>query len=498
MAEETELKRGLKMGSALAVFIGFVATIGGATELGSGCCLFGICGSVILAISSSTAAFNGQDGKMVLKQDPSGTWVWTTDNPGEHQEIVKAGAAQYNEQSSQVLSRVISEVRNGSDLEELEPAELETLAGAYGINGGSKEQKIEALKNSKLASKALKLTAIAAVGGVGAIGAAKIVQSGRERAVQRAEELRQQGKEKLQGNIDKHVQQIDSKLPKNADGETATEVANNVILDQMSNYIKENDMTPEKLIALGDINKDGKLDPVEISGALTAAIGFSVPIFIVKDAIKQFDTNEDGILDSNELHKLWAHLGFDLEEEMEDDAEFSDEEIDAVLEDVEETEVVEEITIVEDHEPEQEEQPLSEEIILDEFEETVIATEDTSNNELTDGIDTEFEELIVEMEEARFTSERRKLMEKQVTDYLVNIRIQKMERTLIGDPVFRGGQSVHGLIDGGPYVGLVKIPVAFDEMILSHKEGDEIKVRAKLVDFSTSLKRPVLEANELL
>ncbi|MBT4982730.1 MAG: hypothetical protein HOM85_06690 [Euryarchaeota archaeon] len=113
--------------------------------------------------------------------------------------------------------------------------------------------------------------------------------------------------------------------------------------------------------------------------------------------------------------------------------------------------------------------------------------------------DTElFENFILEMEEARFTSERRKLMEKQVTDYLVNIRIQKMERTLIGDPVFRGGQSVHGLIDGGPYVGLVKIPVAFDEMILSHKEGDEIKVRAKLVDFSTSLKRPVLEANELL
>ena len=53
-----------------------------------------------------------------------------------------------------------------------------------------------------------------------------------------------------------------------------------------------------------------------------------------------------------------------------------------------------------------------------------------------------------------------------------------MERTLIGDPIYRGGQSVHALIDGGPYVGVIKIPVSFDEKILEHKVGDEIQVWA--------------------
>jgi hypothetical protein len=131
-------------------------------------------------------------------------------------------------------------------------------------------------------------------------------------------------------------------------------------------------------------------------------------------------------------------------------------------------------------------------------EEVVHSGSNASNVELTDGIDTEFEQLIVEMEGARFSSERRELMNKQVSEYLVNLRIKSMERTLLGDPVYRGGQSVHGLIDGGPYVGVVKVPVSFDEQILSLREGDNIKMWVKLVDFSPSLKRPVLEASEII
>ena len=122
----------------------------------------------------------------------------------------------------------------------------------------------------------------------------------------------------------------------------------------------------------------------------------------------------------------------------------------------------------------------------------------TGTGELTEGIDTEFERLVLEMEGARFSSERKTLMEKQTAEFLVNLRIEKMERTLIGDPLYRGGQSVHALIDGGPYVGVIKIPVSFDEKILEHKAGDEIQVWAKLVDFSPSLKRPVLEASEMI
>ena len=52
------------------------------------------------------------------------------------------------------------------------------------------------------------------------------------------EELRQQGREKLMENIEQGKYKIDSSLPKNEAGESASEIANNVIADQITNMIK--------------------------------------------------------------------------------------------------------------------------------------------------------------------------------------------------------------------------------------------------------------------
>jgi hypothetical protein len=79
---------------------------------------------------------------------------------------------------------------------------------------------------------------------------------------------------------------------------------------------------------------------------------------------------------------------------------------------------------------------------------------------------------------------------------MVTLKISKFERTLLGDETYRGGQSLSGLIDGGPYEGLVKIPVELNEEILACTEGDTITLNARIVDFSPSRRRPVLEASE--
>ena len=466
---------------------------------GSACCCFGIFGMIAGGIVSSAGSAVSSNGKMVLRQDKTGQWNWVADQGVEIPEVVNA-ATQYNDQNTQIMSRVISEVRNGKSLEELDSNELNIIASAYGVDSGSDSQKIEALHNSDMAKKAMKLGAIGVGAGVGAVGAAKIIASGRERAAQRAEELREQGRAKLQENIEAGKYNINSKLPKSESGESATDVASNIVLDQLKVQIESRGLTPEKLIQMSDANNDGRLDAVEIATAMTQATGFAVPVFIVQDAMKEFDVNDDGNLDINELHLLWNQLGLsepeapetmtsDEAEELpvesteesdnlqEDDTSIDDE-IEAVLEEVSQTEEVIEIE--------------SQEIVEPETEVALV------EGELTDGIDTQFERFVVEMEGAKFSSERKTLMENQTNEFLINMRIEKMERTLIGDPKYRSGQSVHALIDGGPYVGIVKIPVELDEEILQHKEGHEIKVMAKLVDFSPSLKRPVLEASKIL
>ena len=477
----------------------------GDSSIGSACCCFGIFGLIAGGIVSANGAAVSSDGTMVLKQDSTGQWNWVQN---QIQGDTVGAASHFNDQNTQIMSRVISEVRNGKQLQDLPTNELDILASAYGVDSGSSQQKIEALHNSNIAKNALKLGALGVAGGAGAIGTAHIIKSSRERAIARAEELREQGREKLRENIEAGKYAVNTKLPTTESGEQATDVAGNIILDQLKKQIESRNLTPEKMLMLGDLNKDGRLDADEIAGALTAATGFSVPAFIVKDSIKDFDLNQDGKLDLNEMNALWTKLGFEVDE----NAQFSDDEIDAVLDEVDDDVATTSDSVVgEDNQIESTAEISTEVETIHEVSEAVESIEEPtvaekivhstdvdSAGEMSDEIDTEFERLLLEMEGARFSSERKALMEKQTSEFLVTLKIDKMERTLLGDPKYRGGQSVHGLLDGGPYIGVVKIPVELDERILSFKEGDEIQLWASLVDFSPSLKRPVLESSEIV
>ena len=477
----------------------------GDSSFGSACCCFGIFGLIAGGIVSANGAAVSSDGTMVLKQDSTGQWNWVQN---QIQGDAVGAASHFNDQNTQIMSRVISEVRNGKQLQELPTNELDILASAYGVDSGSSQQKIEALHNSNIAKNALKLGALGVAGGAGAIGTAHIIKSSRERAIERAEELREQGREKLRENIEAGKYAVNTNLPTNESGEQATDVAGNIILDQLKKQIESRNLTPEKMLMLGDMNKDGRLDADEIAGALTAATGLSVPAFIVKDSIKDFDLNQDSKLDLHEMNALWTKLGFEVDE----NAQFSDDEIDAVLDEVnDDISANDDLVIDEDNQIEatpevSKEVETTHEIpdTVESIEEPIVeekivhSTEVDATGEMSDEIDTEFERLLLEMEGARFSSERKALMEKQTSEFLVTLKIEKMERTLLGDPKYRGGQSVHGLLDGGPYIGVVKVPVEMDEKILSFKVGDEIQLWASLVDFSPSLKRPVLESSEIV
>ncbi len=489
MSEEVTSGSNLKNISWLLVISGFFG-MGLLPSVAPWCCLFGVIGVVAGMVSSSGSAVSS-DGKMVLKQDSTGQWNWVETGQVPVQDV----AAAHNDQSTQILTRLIQQVRGGMPLENLQSSEVDVLASAYGIQSGSNTQKIQALKNSEVARKGLQLGAVATAAGIAGVATSKIVESGRQRALDRAEELRQQGREKLMENIEQGKYKIDSSLPKNEAGESASEIANNVIADQITNMIRSKNLTPEMLLSHSDGNNDGVMDAAEISTAIGALIGMTVPLFIVKDAIKQFDLDADGTLDINELNSMWEQLGFDVtqvEDTIDEEIESVLEEIDQLPEEVVTEQVGEsEVSVSETSEPEiiSHDEPVKEEIH---------AQQEEIADVISEGIDTELERLILQMESIKFSSDRKKMMESQTSDFNVQLKIQKIERTLIGDSTYRGGQSIHALIDGGPYNGIVKMPLALNDEVLSHKEGDEITVTARLTDFSPSLKRPVLEGSSLL
>ena len=149
--------------------------------------------------------------------------------------------------------------------------------------------------------------------------------------------------------------------------------------------------------------------------------------------MKDFDLDKDGKLDLSEVNTLWEKLGF----EVETGNEFSDEEIDAVLEEVDSDQndvateeglhTGEEEQLLAEQEAarlaeeearvqaELEAARLEEEAAEDTAEAEASPEVHTGSGELTEGIDTEFERLVLEMEGARFSSERKTLMETQTS-----------------------------------------------------------------------------------
>ena len=496
MSEEQVPGRSLKNMGWFLVISGFFG-LTWLPNIAPFCCVFGLIGIVAGMVSSSGPAVSS-DGRMVLKQDNTGQWSWVEQGQAAVQDV----AASHNDQSNQILSRLIQQVRGGKPLEELQTSEVDVLANAYGIQSGSNSQKINALKNSEAARTGLQLGAIAGVAGIAGVATSKIVESGRQRALDRAEELRQQGRDKLMENIEEGKYKIDSSLPKSESGESASEIANNVITDQITNLIRSKNLTPEMLLSHSDGNNDGVMDAVEISAAIGALIGMTVPVFIVKDSIKQFDLDEDGTLNIHELNSMWEKLGFDVTQ-VEDTI---DEEIESTLEEIESTPeeidlppeevVTEQVDEIEVEVPETSEPEI---ILHDEpVEQEIHAQKEEIADVISEGIDTELEHLILQMEDARFSSERKEIMQTQKSDFTVQVKIDKIDRTLIGDSTYRGGKSVHGMIDGGPYSGLVKMPAELNDLVLTYKIGDIIRVKAKLVDFSPSLKRPVMEGSSVI
>ena len=64
------------------------------------------------------------------------------------------------------------------------------------------------------------------------------------------------------------------------------------------------------------MDNDGMLDSNEIAGALSAATGMSIPVFIVKNSLGKFDTDSDEKLNEEELGVLWNRLGIEYVEEV--------------------------------------------------------------------------------------------------------------------------------------------------------------------------------------
>ncbi len=511
----------------------FVPFIFGMMAFSIGWDALGICGFaigiimlVIAGLSQATAeGFSTAQGKMVLKQDESGQWGWT--QTGDPTNSASSSSMEMFDVQSQVanlqpqianlqpdnqrMKLIISEVRRGNiEINDLELEDVNSIASAFGVQTSS--SKAEVIKNlvlSPTASKALKITG-ATLAGIGALttvaGAAKVARhvndkedlTGKARqAIEDAKEAIAEKKEAVIDDFDSKLDEVITEIETKVEDaeqyleEETAEVTNlpTVIVEPESPYALSN-FDVHFTNASGDPNAwigvypagashgehgsnwlyvSGSRESGEgkTSGSVTFAEGYYAGDYEVR-------------LFRNNGHELMASTSFSILPET------------VVEEEVEVEETAEEIVEVEE---------TVEEMAV---EEEVVSTDESQSPptiiieaiELDEGINTPLEMAIEKMENARLSSERRAIMAAENSVHMVTLKISKFERTLLGNEIYRGGQSLSGLIDGGPYEGLVKIPIELNEEILACTAGDTITLNARIVDFSPSRRRPVLEATE--
>jgi len=129
------------------------------------------------------------------------------------------------------------------------------------------------------------------------------------------------------------------------------------------------------------------------------------------------------------------------------------------------------------------------------FERSSIST----NNEMTASQDsairysTEF--AIEHLEKSRLSSESQGIIERCI-EHTVVIKVEEHGRTLLASGQYRGGCTIQGEIDGGPYSAGIMLPAEDNELVESLKPGEIVTCQAKIVKWSSGSRQATLEGRD--
>jgi len=134
-----------------------------------------------------------------------------------------------------------------------------------------------------------------------------------------------------------------------------------------------------------------------------------------------------------------------------------------------------------------------------EEEETEIDREDDDDDDDSDSrIDSELERLIEELQVTKLRGERERLIAKQKSTFKAHLKIISIERTLIAEDDYRGGQTAMALLDDGPFTAQFLFKTEDSENISATGENSDVTVLCELVDYRSAIKIVQLSVREII
>ena len=277
-----------------------------------------------------------------------------------------------------------------------------------------------------------------------------------------------------------------------------------MIKQQFGQWLQNSGLTTVEITTKIDTNSDGMVSRDELNSFIQNLSGTQPPEWVSETLISILDKDQNGVIEVQELWDYLGAIGFEVPEINEPVTEESI--VENISESTDETDVFEDAEWSDDSEIDIEEEikQIPDIETIDKTEITITQTEqletstvpiDNVENEQMPSITTSIEIGIERLHSTRLHRESVSVIESTESGNCT-LMVERVERTLMVMDSYRGGMTVVGLLDNGPYTVSVLFEPEYNEQIES-LEGKRISFVGKLFDWSSGLRQAKLKGSQL-
>ncbi|MBT7987501.1 MAG: EF-hand domain-containing protein [Euryarchaeota archaeon] len=256
-----------------------------------------------------------------------------------------------------------------------------------------------------------------------------------------------------------------------------------MIKQQFGQWLQNSGLTTAEITSKIDTNSDGLLSRDELNNFIENLSGSQPPEWVSDTVISILDADGNGLIEVQELWTYLESIGFEkpvivdpvLKEEI------TEEDFEEMLDEIE-------VAPVE----------TKDEIILEEsknLSEITLEQPEIEQETPTPMVTTSIEQLIESLGSTRLSSEANSIIDASKPSSC-SISIQRVERNLMVMDQYRGGMTIVGLLDNGPYTVAVLFEPEYNN-IIANCEGKTAHFNGKLHDWSSGLRQAKLKGTDL-
>jgi hypothetical protein len=366
--------------------------------------------------------------------------------------------------------------KSRGQLSALSDSQLGVIAAQYGIkiNPSNRMQTLSSLDSNPSISAWRQSFSTgdvaAAVAAASTVGVASQIHNSKEDLQQKAT---QGARNKIASASSSVVDKIESKASDNPMVE--------MIRKNFGQSLIQAGYTIPQLTQMLDGDADGTIAESEIMLLIVKMTGTPPPPWVVKTIFEILDANQDGVVTVEEWWAFLEEMGFENNVVTPEPSLPEAPAVTVVEQKPDIDETIDVIDIMEEEIPQQQvvesPMPVPETIVIEEHSSTI----------LDENVNTTNEKLIEELCSSRLSSEERAIIAKADSS-ICTIKVERIERTLMVTDHYRGGYSVLGILDGGPYKVTIMIPKSENDVVTAFMKGDTVVANAKIVSWSSGLK----------